>query len=78
MAWADLDDEYVIALVAHLKGSVPVICSNPDKDIVPLLEELLRARRIVGKAAEVARMWRDQEGINAAYLDQLAVEILDA
>lgn len=73
---ADLDHKYVEELLAHLRGGGPFICSDPRRDIVPLLEELQRARPIVAKAREVASQWRAQDGINGARLDELAAAVL--
>lgn len=77
------DDKYVAELLAHLRTGGPFVVSNPENDVIPLLEELQERRAaakrtdvIVDKALEVARVWRGQDGINAALLDQLAVEVL--
>jgi hypothetical protein len=55
----DFDDEYVSALIAHLRGGVPVVCSNPDRALIPLLEELLTLRAALLEALELAESgWR--------------------
>jgi len=64
------------ALIARLRAGGQVSTA----EVLPLLQELQRradegtAERIIGKAFDVARMWRGQGSINRTLLDELAAE----